>query len=131
MVNIWAVLVCTLLSIVVGSIWYGPFFGKTWMKIIHHNSKGNNINPTPLYFVQMLTSFVQIFTLAYLLKSLSFGYELRNTMIIFAGLILTGIITANLWNNQTKSNLLSTLALQGGYHLIMFLIYGLILNFWR
>ncbi len=32
-VNYWAVLTCGLVSMVVGSIWYGPIFGKLWMRL--------------------------------------------------------------------------------------------------
>ncbi len=33
-INIWGVLAATLVSMVVGSIWYSkPVFGKTWMKL--------------------------------------------------------------------------------------------------
>ncbi len=31
-INIWAILLCTVVSIVIGSIWYGPLFGKVFMK---------------------------------------------------------------------------------------------------
>lgn len=29
-----AVLVCGVAALVIGSIWYGPLFGKAWMKIM-------------------------------------------------------------------------------------------------
>ena len=32
-INFWAVLVAALSSFVIGSLWYGPLFGKTWMKL--------------------------------------------------------------------------------------------------
>ena len=30
-INIWAVLVATLSTFLVGWLWYGPLFGKAWM----------------------------------------------------------------------------------------------------
>ena len=31
-INFWAVLVCAIVSMIVGSIWYGPLFGKLFMR---------------------------------------------------------------------------------------------------
>ncbi len=33
-VNPLAILLCVIASVVIGSLWYGPFFGKQWMKIV-------------------------------------------------------------------------------------------------
>jgi hypothetical protein len=33
-INYWAVLVCGVLSMVIGFVWYGPLFGKKWMEIV-------------------------------------------------------------------------------------------------
>lgn len=32
-INYWAVLGCMLASILIGFVWYGPLFGKPWMKM--------------------------------------------------------------------------------------------------
>jgi hypothetical protein len=29
-INVWAILACGVASLVIGFIWYGPLFGKTW-----------------------------------------------------------------------------------------------------
>lgn len=31
-INYWAVLVCGVASMVLGALWYGPLFGKLWMR---------------------------------------------------------------------------------------------------
>lgn len=31
-INYWAVLVCGVVSMVLGALWYGPLFGKLWMR---------------------------------------------------------------------------------------------------
>lgn len=33
MVNYWTVLVTSIVGIIIGSLWYGPIFGKQWMKL--------------------------------------------------------------------------------------------------
>ena len=30
-VNLWAVVACAVASMIIGSIWYGPLFGKAFM----------------------------------------------------------------------------------------------------
>lgn len=32
MISLWAVLVCAIVSMVIGSLWYGPLFGKMFMQ---------------------------------------------------------------------------------------------------
>ena len=34
MVNILAVVVVSIVSMVLGMLWYGPFFGKQWMSLM-------------------------------------------------------------------------------------------------
>ena len=33
-INYWAVLVCAVLAMALGFLWYGPLFGKKWMNIV-------------------------------------------------------------------------------------------------
>jgi uncharacterized protein YacL len=40
-VNYLAVLVATIASFVVGMLWYGPLFGKTWQKLSGFKKKGH------------------------------------------------------------------------------------------
>lgn len=35
-VNLLAVLLATLASMIVGFLWYGPLFGKIWIKLSNH-----------------------------------------------------------------------------------------------
>lgn len=32
-INFWAVLISMVLSVLIGFVWYGPLFGKQWMKL--------------------------------------------------------------------------------------------------
>ncbi len=31
-INFWAILLCGVVSMVLGGLWYGPLFGKSWMR---------------------------------------------------------------------------------------------------
>src|SRR6185436_15825072 len=75
-VNIWAVLASAVASMVIGSIWYGPLFGKMFMKLMGMDQwspekqaemkKGMGIT----YFVQFLASVLTFYVLAWLMGAL-------------------------------------------------------------
>ncbi len=58
-INYLAILVCGVLSMVIGAIWYGPLFGKKWMEICGVNADDLNARKemqkgaAPLYAVQL------------------------------------------------------------------------------
>ena len=59
-INYLAILVSAILSMVVGSIWYGPLFGKKWAELIgadpndKKKMKEMQKSAGPLYMVQFL-----------------------------------------------------------------------------
>ncbi|MDQ5913939.1 MAG: hypothetical protein QG623_558 [Patescibacteria group bacterium] len=68
-VNLVGVLLATLSSMVVGSVWYAkPVFGKTWMKLVGLTDKDfKEMSWTPMVFAIVRSAF-----LAYLLAYLAF-----------------------------------------------------------
>ena len=50
-VNFLAIIVCAVVSMIVGTIWYGPLFGKKWMK--HFNFTKEDIPHTGKYLVDV------------------------------------------------------------------------------
>jgi len=36
-INGWAVLVCGVVAMALGFVWYGPLFGKKWLELIGSN----------------------------------------------------------------------------------------------
>ena len=75
-VNFWAVLVSAIASMVIGSIWYGPLFGKIFSKAMGMDNK------TPeemaqmkkgmglMYFKQFLASVLMFYVFAWLMGAL-------------------------------------------------------------
>lgn len=70
-VNFLAVLVSAILSMVIGSIWYGPLFGKRWMKLIKMSKedmeKGKANMPktyTMMFIGSLVTSYVLSVTIS-------------------------------------------------------------------
>ena len=71
MINFWAVLVCGIVSMILGMIWYGPWVcGNAYMKLmgvdpkdtkkIKESQKGMGV----LYFGQFLLTLLQVYILA-------------------------------------------------------------------
>ncbi|SRR6266496_1782418 len=70
MVNWWAVILATLSSMVVGSIWYAkPVFGKAWMKLVGISDKDMKKNSS---VVPILITIVVSFLTAYILAHVTF-----------------------------------------------------------
>ena len=76
-INFWAVLVAGINSIVIGSVWYGPLFGKKFMEVMGFNSmspeqqakmkKGMAVT----YLWQFIGSLVMFYVLAWLIGALN------------------------------------------------------------
>lgn len=133
--NIFAIIVCAILSMVVGALWYGPLFGKTWMRIIgvdpNNKSAVKRMQNAagPLYFVQFVVTIFEVFILATLIE---FTQRSGLTIAFFAwaGFVVPSFVGALLWNNQSRSQRTTQLLLQGGYQLVIFMLFGLVLQYW-
>ncbi|MET0933151.1 MAG: DUF1761 domain-containing protein [Mycetocola sp.] len=64
-INYWAVLLATLSSMVVGSIWYTPkVFGNYWMKAANVTPSGNSRDAIRPILLTLIVSFVTAWVLA-------------------------------------------------------------------
>ena len=75
-VNYWAILVCAIVSMVIGSIWYGPLFGKMFMKEMGmdqwtpEKQQAMKKSMGLSYALQFVASLVMFFVLSYLMRGL-------------------------------------------------------------
>jgi hypothetical protein len=78
-VNIWAVLVAAVASMIVGSLWYGPLFGKAFMsatgmdKLSPEAKEAMKKSMTLTYLWQFIASAVMFYVLAWLISNLHQG----------------------------------------------------------
>jgi hypothetical protein len=64
-INIWAVLLATLSSMVVGSVWYTPkVFGSYWMRVARVSPGGDARDAVKPILITLLVSFVTAWVLA-------------------------------------------------------------------
>lgn len=138
-VNYWAVLASAVVMIVLGSLWYGPLFGKQWMammgikmpeKMTPEMQKGM-IRSYALMAVgalvmsYILANAISLFVTAYPTK------ELLTTGLLFGfwgwlGFIAPVTLGPVLWENKPWK----LWVLNAGYYLVGMLIIGAILSLW-
>ncbi|HKC14956.1 MAG TPA: DUF1761 domain-containing protein [Patescibacteria group bacterium] len=63
-VNYTAVLAAAVAAMAVGYIWYGPLFGKTWIKLTGAKEMGNKNDMPKTYVIQFVASVVTAYVLA-------------------------------------------------------------------
>lgn len=67
--NWWAILVATFTSFLLGGLWYGPLFGKKWLRAL--NKSEYDLPPSAVPFVvSIITSFITCVVLAWLISLL-------------------------------------------------------------
>lgn len=136
-VNYWAVLAGAVFSMILGAIWYGPLFGKKWMEIIGVDpndevaKKKMQKSAAPLYGVQFLLTLFQVLVLAHLIADTTKVSGLERALWIWAAFIIPTLAGAVMWTNQSSRLKWSRFLIQGGYQLILFIGFGLLLQFWK
>lgn len=137
-VNYFAVLVAALASMVIGSLWYGPLFGKQWMAL-------SGMNPSQLdeakkkgmaksYILMFIGSLVMAFVLVH---SIAFAQEYLKISDLAAGIqgglwnwlgfIAPVTLGAVLWDNKPWK----LWFLNNGNNLVTLMVMGVILSLWK
>ena len=140
--NFLAIFVAALSTMIVGSIWYGPLFGKDFMA-----SKGMN-TWTPeeqakmkskmmgMYIQQLICSFITAFVIANILWAFSIARPeqsalsagLQGGFWIWLGFYLPVKYGEKLWSGSKGNRMFF---IDAGYSLIILVLMSLILSYWR
>jgi uncharacterized membrane protein YjjP (DUF1212 family) len=136
-INYWAVLACGVLSMVVGFLWFGPLFGKAWLRVVKATPEdlaarqAMQKSAGPLYFVQFILALFQAWVLAYYIAGWKEASGLTNALWIWAAFIMPIVAGMSMWNNDSRRVAWTRFLLQAGYQLVLFILYGLILGYWK
>ncbi|HET6747485.1 MAG TPA: DUF1761 domain-containing protein [Candidatus Saccharimonadales bacterium] len=134
MVNWWAVILATLSSMVIGSIWYAkPVFGNAWMKMIGKSDKDLQKNGT---VKPILITLVVSFLTAYILAHVTFlsNHFFHNSFLqdalstafwLWLGFTAARIITHDVFEGRQWRLTLMTITHELVTILVMALIIGL------
>ena len=102
-VNWWAILVAAVANIIVGYLWYGPFFGKKWKELSGMKSqKMSSVKMTPAksYLFGFIAALVMAYVLA-LFAQLAFADTfVRGALVgfwVWLGFVATVTIGSVIW----------------------------------
>ncbi len=136
-INYLAVLLCGVASMVVGFVWYGPLFGKAYMKIMGSDTMtaeekaGMKSQMWIYYAVQFVLSLVMAGVLAYHLVNWGGdGSALGISLCIWFGFVMTTVAGGALWSGKPLPVSFKLFLISAGGHLVTFIVWGLILGAW-
>lgn len=133
--NWLAIIVATLPGFVIGFLWYGPLFGKAWMResgmTEEKIAQGNMARTFTLAFV---FQFIMAFCLA-----MFFYSDPESADLVTAGNgMFYGFLTGFGWvamalavNSLFEQRSFKYIAITGGYWIVVFTLMGLILGAWK
>jgi hypothetical protein len=139
-VNYWAVIVCGIVSMVLGSIWFGPLFGKQWQHLMGWSNVDAAKKAEMMKGMQKsyLFAFIGALVMAYVLShSIVFASTYMDVSGVSAGLssgfwmwlgfIAPVTLSSVLWEGKSWKLWILT----SGYYLVQLLIFGAILASWK
>lgn len=128
-INVWAVIVAAVSTFVLGGLWYGPLFGRAWMRasgVTEEQAKAGNMGL--IFGVSFVLQLVAAWVLAMFI-----GSEATFSFGLFAGgaagiaWVATAFGVVYLFEQRP----LGHWAVNAGYHVVSYLIMGGILGAWH
>ncbi len=110
-INYWAVLTAAVVSMVIGSVWHGPLFGKLFMremgmdKLSPEEQAKMKKSMTGAYIAQFIASFVMFFVLAwYIVTSMHYGVwgGVANALGLWLGFVVPLALSQAIWGGKMK-----------------------------
>ena len=122
--SLLATLLATVLSFVLGGLWYGPVFGKSWMRLVGvtEATLRQNFNPAKTYGITFVLAFLSSYVFGMFL-----GADPSMALGVGAG-AAAGIfwVAASLWTNDLfEGRPFALTVINGGYHIVKFVLIGL------
>ena len=132
-INYWAVVAAAIANMVTGMLWYGPVFGKMWMRLIgktKESMEGMALKP----WQAMIGGLVQSLVIAYVLvhfttpwAEASIGGALFAAFWIWLGFVATTQINTFLWEGRS----LKLFVLNTAYSLVAYSVMAIIVVLWQ
>ncbi len=127
-VNPAAVVVCAVVSMVLGMLWYGPLFGKKWMELTGKkmSDMGNKADMPKLMAAAFVGSLVAAYVMAVIVKFSSASTPVEGIMTgfwVWLGFIATVSLNMVLWEGKP----VKLYVLNNAHQLVNFAIMGAII----
>lgn len=135
LINYLAVVVALVAVTVLGMLWYGPLFGKKWMKLAGFSENDMNTPEAKKsasigYVVSIISSFITVLALAVVLNLLgidnAIGGFIAGTLLSFSFIVMT-LVSESVWHNKPAQLVL----LNSMYRILGIAIAGLIIGAWQ
>ena len=128
--NHLAVLLATVLAFVLGGLWYGPLFGRAWMRENGITPEAaSQINAAKVYGLAFLWTLIMAYNLAFFLGDPSIGtaQAILYGFATGAGWIAMGLFVVGLFERRSAR----LMAINGGYMTVALTMMGAIIGAWR
>lgn len=131
-INYLAVLVSSIISMLLGALWYGPLFGKAWMKEngFSEDELKKNFNPLKTFGLTFLAQFVIAAVIAYFISltgASSLIEGIRVSAAAFVGFSFMILLINAVFTRKTTK----LIFIDAGYYGSMMLIMGIIIILWK
>ena len=127
-VNFLAVLAGAVFNMVLGTLWYGPLFGKLWMKLIEKKKEDIESNPL-LYIFSFVAAFVAgsvLYLVVVGFSATTFGAGLLAGLVVWLGFVTTVTLTFSIFEGPKLSVWLLFIL----YQLVIFAVLGGVFAVW-
>lgn len=132
-INYLAVLVCGILAMGLGALWYSPMLlGKMWLVAIDKSEEElkQEFNPVKAYSISFIAHLVIAYVLATIMSYVGASTPQEGIRLAFLAWIGFSATTMTI-NMLFEGKTFKQFVVDGGYHLIVFIIYGIILGAWQ
>lgn len=126
--NWWAILVATFSSFLLGGLWYGPLFGKRWLRALGKSEYDLAPSAVP-FVVAFITSFITCLALAWLISHLGVSTWERGALL---GLIVgvAFIACSSISDGAFCRWSWTLLSIQAVYRILQCVMAGVIFAIW-
>ena len=131
--NYLAIIVCMIVSTLIGWLWYGPLFGKAWAKGMNMNMEMTPEKKKAAmrgYIWTLITSLITAFALAVIIHHLGIGTvrgAIMTGLTISIGFLATSIISSSAFEQKP----MTVVAINVFYQIVNLIVLSLILTLWR
>ena len=127
--NYLAILVCSIASMVIAALWYGPLFGKKWMELVGLTQEDVAGGGKKEMFFAFIAYLVLAFVLSVYIDWANATTFLKGICVgSQAWLIFSMITLPNFWFEKKK---LGLFWVNSSYTLVSLLVMGVILAVWQ
>lgn len=126
--NWWAILLAACSGFVVGSLWYGPWFGKAWMQATGiSKEKARSANATRTFGLAFALNLLCSFGLAVFLGA---EHDLVFGLVVGVGVALAFVSTALGVTYLFEQRPLKLFFINAGYQVVNFAVMGAVIGAW-